>query len=188
MSRFGARFAAVVGRTLLVAERLEAILEVLLELLVELLGLQPEGFLVRALAAANDGLAQREQELPQPFLAPFRLDELERRVPEVVGQTAVLELHALEVAHRRHVVGDGGVAHGHEVEGIPVAGHVVGEPFVDPQRQPAAEQRSGDDVELEDVRQFVGDEAVERIGWFVDRQDHPVPIWLGEGEHPFGQL
>ena len=62
--------AAVVGRTLLVAERLEAILQVLVELLVELLGLEPEGFFVGALAAADDVLAQREEELPQPFLAP----------------------------------------------------------------------------------------------------------------------
>ncbi len=61
---------AVVGRALLVAERLEAILQVLVELLVELLGLQPERFFVGALAAADDGLAQREEELPQPFLAP----------------------------------------------------------------------------------------------------------------------
>ena len=81
--------AAVVGRALLVAERLEPILQVLLELLVELLGLQPERFFVGALAAADDRLAQREQELPQPFLAPARFDELERRVTEVVGQAAV---------------------------------------------------------------------------------------------------
>ena len=37
-SGFGAEVAAVVGRPLLVAERLEAILQVLVELLVELLG------------------------------------------------------------------------------------------------------------------------------------------------------
>ena len=72
--------------------------------------------------------------------------------------------------------------------GIPVAGHVIGEPLVDPQRQAAAEQRARDDVELEDVRQLVRDQAVERVGRLVDRQHHAIAVRLGEGEHAFGQL
>jgi hypothetical protein len=66
-----AQVAAVVLRPLLVAERLEAVLQVLVELLVELVGLQLEGFLVGAVAAADDALAQREEELAQPLLAPL---------------------------------------------------------------------------------------------------------------------
>ena len=142
LAALGREVAAVVGRTLLVAERLEPILQVLVELLVELLGLEPERFFVGALAAADDGLAQREEELPQPFLAPPRFDELERRVAEVVGEPAVGELHALEIAHRRDDVGDRRVADRHQVERLPVAGHVVGQAFVDPERQAAAEQRA----------------------------------------------
>ena len=45
-ARIGREVAAVVDRPLLVAERLEAILQVLLELLVELVGLDAERFLV----------------------------------------------------------------------------------------------------------------------------------------------
>ena len=180
--------AAVVLRPLLVAERLEAVLQVLVELLVELVGLELERFLVGAVAAADDALAQREEELPQPFLAPPRLDELERRVTEVVGQASVDERRALEIAHRRDDVGDGGVADRHQVERVPVAGVEIREPFVDPQRQAAAEQRARNDVELEDVRELVGDEAIERVRRLVDRQHHAVAIRLGEREHAFGQL
>ena len=124
----------------------------------------------------------------RPFLAPARLDELEGGVTEVVGEAAVGEGDALKVAHRRNVVGDRRVADGHQIEGIPVAGHVVREPLVDPQGQAAAEQRAGNDVELEDVRQLVRDQAVERVGRLVDRQDHAVAVRLGEGEDAFGEL
>ena len=109
-------------------------------------------------------------------------------VAEVVGQPAVHERCALEVAHRRDDVGDRGVADRHQVERLPVARHVIGQPLVDPQRQAAAEQRSRDDVELEDVRQLVRDQAVERVGRLVDRQHHAIAIRLGEREHAFGQL
>ena len=54
LAALGREVAAVVGRPLLVAERLEAILQVLLELLVELFRLEAERFFVGALAAADD--------------------------------------------------------------------------------------------------------------------------------------
>ncbi len=165
----GREVAAVVGGPFLVAERLEPVLQVLVELLVELLGPEPEGFLVRALAAADDVLAQGEEELAQALLAPARLDELEGRVAQVVRQAAVDEGRALEIAHRRHGVGDSGVAHRHQVERVPVAGHVVGQALVDPEREAAAQQRPRDDVELEDVRELVGDQPIERIVDLVDR-------------------
>ena len=91
--------APVVGRPLLVAERLEPILQVFLELLVELFRLQLERFLVGVVAAADDALAQREEVLAQAFLAPARFDELEDGVSEVVDEARVAEpAVALEVA------------------------------------------------------------------------------------------
>ena len=97
-SLFGGEVAAVVGRPLLVAERLEAILQVALEVLIELVLLHLERFFVGVLAAADDALAQREQELPDAFLAALRLDELEHRVSEVVDRAAAL--FAVAVAFR----------------------------------------------------------------------------------------
>ena len=107
---------------------------------------------------------------------------------QVVGQAAVDERDALEVAHRRDDVGDRRVADGHQVERLPVARHVVRQAFVDPQRQTAAEQRAGDDVELEDVGQLVRDQAIERVRRLVDREDHAIAIRFGEGEHAFRKL
>ena len=112
--------APVVGRPFLVAERLEAVLQVPVELLIELLGLHLERLLVGALAAADRALAQREQELPDALLARPRLDELEGRVPQVVDEARVAEVAVpLKLAHLRHDVGDGGVAHRHQVERFP---------------------------------------------------------------------
>ena len=68
-SLFGDRSAAVVGRTLLVAERLEAVLQVTLERLIELVLLHPQAFFVGVLAAADRALAQREQEIADALLA-----------------------------------------------------------------------------------------------------------------------
>ena len=84
--RVGREVAAVVGRPLLVAERLEALLEVAVELLIPFVRVHVERFLERVVAAADDALAQREDELPDAFLAPARFDELERGVAEVVDQ------------------------------------------------------------------------------------------------------
>jgi hypothetical protein len=50
------------------------------------------------------------------------------------------------------------------------------------------EERTGNDVEFEDVRELVRDQPVERIGRLVDRQDHAVAIRLREGQNPLGQL
>ena len=188
MSRFGARSLAVVGRAFLVAERLEAILQVLVELLVELVRLELERFLVRAVAAADDALAQGEEELPQTFLPPLRLDELEGGVSQVVRQPAVGELDALKIAHRRDDVGDGGVPDRHQVERIPVTGFEIRKSFIHPQGQAAAQQRPRNDVEFEDVRELVSDQPVERVGRLVDRQHHAIAIRLGEREHALGQL
>ena len=107
---------------------------------------------------------------------------------EVVGEPAVGELHALEIAHRRDDVGNRRVADRHQIERLPVAGHVVGETFIDPQRETAVQQRARDDVEFEDVRELVRDQSIERVGRFVDRQHHAIAVRLGEGEDAFGQF
>ena len=65
--------------------------------------------------------------------------------------------------------------------------HVVGEALVHPQREPALDQAAGDEVELEDVGQLVGDQALQLVGGLVDGQHHAVAHRLGEGEHPLGQ-
>ncbi len=181
--------AAVVERTLLVAERLEAILQVLLELLIELVRLDAERFLEGVVAAADDALAQREDELADAFLAPLRFHELEGGVAEVVGDARIAEAAVvLELGHLRHDVGHRDVAHAHQIERRPDAGHVVGHAFVDPQREAAADQRARDDVELEHVGQFVRDQAIELIGRFVDRQHHALALRLGERRHAFGHF
>ena len=145
-----------------------------------------ERLLVRVLAAADHRLAQREEVLPQSFLAPARLDELEHGVTEVVDQTRVAELAvAFELGHLRHDVGDRGVAHRHQVERAPDAGHVVRQPLVHPQRHAAPDQRRRDDVELELVRQLVDDQPVEQIGRFVHRHDDAVARRLGERADAF---
>ena len=59
--RIRSEVAAVVGRPLLVAERLEAILQVLVELLIEFVSGDLEGLFVRVLTAADHRLAQREE-------------------------------------------------------------------------------------------------------------------------------
>ena len=184
LARVGREVAPVVGRPFLVAERLEPVLHVRVELLVELVGRDAQRLLEGALAAADGGLAQREQELADALLAPALLDELEGCVPQVVDQAGVGKpAVAVELAHGRDDVGHGGVAHRHQVERPPDAGHVVGQPFVHPQRHAAAHERARDDVELEDVGEFVGDEAVELVGRLVNRHEHPVAGRLGKGRH-----
>ena len=137
-------------------------------------------------AAADDRLAQREDVLPDAFLAPLRLDELEAGVAQVVDQARVGEAAvALEVGHLRHDVGDRDVAHRHQVERVPDAGHVVGQAFVHPQRDAALDQAARDDVELEDVGELVGDQPIELIGRLVDRQHHAIAGRLGEGGDAF---
>ena len=181
-SWFGARFAAVVGRPLLVAERLEALLQVALERLIELVRRHPERFFVGVLAAADDALAQREQELADAFLAEPRLDELEDRVAEVVDRGAgcccrrsprarVIFGTMSATAASRTVI---------RSSGVHCAALVVGQPFVHPQRHAPADQPLRDDVELELVRELVDDQAVQPVRRIVDRQQHAVAVRLGE--------
>src|SRR5258708_30967728 len=81
----GREVAAVVGRPLLVAERLEPILQVAFERLVEFVRLHSERLFVGVLAAADHAFAQREQELPKAFVAEFRFYEFLQRVTEVAS-------------------------------------------------------------------------------------------------------
>ncbi len=83
LQRIGRQVLAVVGGPLLIAERLEPVLQILLELLVELARVHLKGFFVRTRAAADGALAQREQELADAVFAPSGLDELIQRVPRL---------------------------------------------------------------------------------------------------------
>ena len=125
--------------------------------------------------------------LANAFLAVFRFDELEDGVTEVVDETRVPAVPiALELGHLGHDVGDGRIAHHHQVERRPLAAFVVRETFVHPQRHAAANQTLRNDVELEDVRELVRDQAsLQTIWWIVDRQQHPVAIRFGEGADAF---
>jgi hypothetical protein len=187
-SWFGREVLAVVGGALLVAEGLEALLEPLLELLVELLRLHAEGLHVDVFdAAAHDVLAEGVEELPDAFLAEARLDELEGGVAEVVDDARVrVAAVFVEAAQRRHLLRDGGVADGHEVEGVPGAALVVGQALVEPEGDRALHQAARDEVELEDVGQLVGDEALQAVRRLVDGQHHAPAHGLREGQHPFG--
>ena len=176
----------VVGRPLLVAERLETILEIFLELLVELARRHLERFFVRTRAAADRALAQREEELPHAVLAPARFDEFVERVAEVIDQAGAAEIAvAFHLAHLRDDVGDRRVAHRHQIERIPDAALVFGAAFVHPERDVTAEQRHRDEVVLKHVRQLVDDQPVEQIRRQIDRQHHPVALAFGEREHAF---
>ena len=180
---------AVIGRALLVPEGLEAVLQVLLELLVELLRRDLEGLLVGIVPAADDALPQGEQELPDALLAPLRFHELEGCVAEVVDHAGVGELAVvLHLADLRDPFGDGNVSDGHQIEGPPHAGQVVRQPFVHPERHVAADQRPRNDVELEDVRELVGDQPIQLIGRFVDWQHQPRSLRFGERRHAFGHV
>ena len=184
----GCEVATVVGRTLLVAERLEAFLQVALERLVELVRLHLERLFVRVLTAADDALAQREEELPDAFLAVLRLDELEHGVAEVVDKARVAAVAVpLQVAHLRHDVGDRRVANHHEVERHPLAALVVRQTFVHPERYAPPNEPLRNDVELEDVRQLVRDEPVQSIRWIIDRQQHAVAVRFRERADPLGR-
>src|SRR5262245_7600691 len=88
LARIRREAPALVRRPLLVAERLEALFQIAIELLVKFVGFDLQRFFVRAVAAADDVLAQREEELAQAVLAPLRLDELERRVAELIRRAA----------------------------------------------------------------------------------------------------
>ncbi len=92
---------------------------------------------------------------------------------------------ALHFRHLRDDVGDGSISNRHQVDRAPHAGHVVGQPFVDPQRHGASDERCRNDVELELVGELVDDRAVEQIRRFVDRHDDPVPRRFGKGLHAF---
>ena len=179
--------AAVVGGALLVAERLETILQVALERLIEFLRLHPQRFFVGVFAAADDALAQREQKLPHAFRAVLRLDELVDRVSEVVRDEPRIRgvPVPLGLAHLGHEIGDGGVANHHQIDRIPLAALELGAAFVDPQRHALPDQPLRDDVELELMGEFVRDEAVEIVRRIIDRQQHPLAIRLGKRRHAF---
>ena len=189
LARIGREVAAVIGRTLLVAERLETLLQVAIELLVPFFRRDLKRFLVGIVAAADHRAAQREDIGAHAFLAPLRFDELERRVTEVVDETRIAEAAVVfHLAHLRHDVRYRRVAHGHDVERAPVAGHVVGHAFEHPQRHVAADQTGRDDVELELVRELVDDQAIEQIGRLVDRHHDAVAARLGERADAFLRL
>ncbi len=132
----GRQVAPVVGGALLVAERLEALLQVALEGLVELVLLHLERFFVRVFTAADHALAQREDELPDAFLAELRLDELEHRVAEVVGHETGVPGIAVRfgLGHLRHDVRNRRVANHHQIERRPLGALVLRQPLVHPQR------------------------------------------------------
>ena len=154
--------------------------------MIELLRRHAERLLIGVFAAADHSLAQREEKLPEPFLPPPRLDELEHRVAEIVDEPRVRELAiALELAHLRHDVRHGGVPHRHQVDRPPQAGHVVRQPFVHPERHAAADERSGDDIELEDVRELVNDEPVHEVRRLIHRHHHAIARGFGKRADAF---
>ncbi len=181
------QIAAVVGRPLLVAKRLEAIFQVALEGLVELVLLHLQRVFVGVFAAADDALAQREQELADAFPAELRVDELEDGVSQVVGDQARVARVAVVfgLGHLRHDVRHGGVAHHHQIEGGPLTPLEFGQPLIDPERHVPADESLRNDVELELVRELVHDQTVELIGRRVDGQDHPLADRLGERADAF---
>ena len=110
--RVGGEVLPVVARPLLVAERLEALLQPLVVGLVELVGLDPEGLLVDVLhPAAHDVLAERVEELADAFLAVAGGDVLEGGVAEVVDEARIRDVAVLlEARELRDLVRHRGVA------------------------------------------------------------------------------
>src|SRR5204863_343852 len=78
------------------------------------------------LAAADHAFSQREQELPDAFLAEFRFDELEDRVAEVIHEQRVARVSvSFHLRHLRHDIGHGRVANLHQVGRAPLPAFVV---------------------------------------------------------------
>ena len=184
------QIAAVVGRALLVAERLEPLLEVPIEGGVEFVRLHLERFFVRVFAAADHALPEREHELPDAFLAPLLLDELEQRVAQVVRDEARAVRVAVPfgLAHLRHDIRHGGVADVHQIHRRPLRALDLGAAFGDPEGIVPPDERLRNDVELELMHQLVDDEAVQPVRRLVDRHDHPLAHRLGKRADAFRRL
>jgi hypothetical protein len=106
-------------------------------------------------------------------------------MPEVVDHAAAQLAVPFELGHLRHDVGDRRVAHLHQIHRPPDAGHVIGQPFVHPERHVAAHQRHRNHVELELVGQLVDDQPVEQVGRLVHRHHDAHAHRLGEGADAF---
>ena len=101
---------------------------------------------------------------------------------EVIGCSGESQVQFFEA---RDLIGDRSIADRHQIERIPLAGHVVGESLIDPQGNRTTHQRAGDDVELEDMSQLVNDELLELVRRLIDGQHHPIPHRFGEREDAF---
>ena len=124
-----------------------------------------------------------------PSLPHFASMNSKHRVSEVVDQARVGEAAvALELGHLRDDVGDRDVADRHQVDRVPHAGHVVGQALVDPQRDAALHQAARDDVELEDVRELVRDQAIELSGGSSIGSSMRLRVRLGKGGDAFADL
>ena len=194
---FGAERDAVILRVLPGDIVLEPGPEVALELLGELLRLDAERFLDR-IAASDErrGALERREELPRGVLAEALGHELVDGVAEVVGRLARQRVAGIELARLgeiRDPVVEDGVAEDEGGPGRPLPRHVLGQAFEGPERRlghrvEVAARAAPQDVELEDVGQLVGDEALQLVLGHVAVDADPVEGRLGDAEDALGHF
>ena len=123
------------------------------------------------LGGADDVLPEGVEKLPNSFLAKPRGDEVERGVTEVVVGPAARHF---ELGHARDLVIKSRITHRHQVMRIPVAAQVVGQTLIHPKGNSARDDASRDQVELEDVSEFVSDQALQSVGSAIHGDDHAI--------------
>ncbi len=152
---------------------------------VELLGRDVERALEDPVHSGAELAAVLEHEVAHAVLAPLGLDEVEDRVAEPVGEEAV----DAALGDFGHLVGEDRVAQDHLVLAglvVPEVGrHAFREPLRRVRSQRPQEVAAEENLELEDVGQFVRDELGELDVGQVHRKHHPVSSGQGEGPDAF---
>ena len=64
---------------------------------------------------------------------------------------------------------------------MPDTGHVISQPFIEPDRYCGLGRRPRNDVEHEDVGDLVGDPISEIFWRFIDKDHDPIALWLRKG-------
>ncbi len=141
---------------------------------VEIFGSNVEGTLQYLLDSSREIRPVFEDEIPDGVFPPFRFDEVEDRVAESVGEIALDPV----LGDLGNLIGHDGVAQVLFRAVAFVVSIVGGEALEEPLRHVRGgrldEISLEEDLELEDVRQLVLNQLLERFLGQIDREDHAV--------------
>ena len=144
-----------------------------------------EGALQDAVDVGPERAAVLEDEVAHAVGPPLRAHEVEDGVAEPVREEAVDRA----LGDLGDLVVQDGVAQDHDVLFVLVVAEVGGHALRQPLRRAggvgADEVAAEEDLELEDVRQLVGDQLLELLVGQVDGQHHPVARGQGERADAF---